>query len=47
MHNISLIIEAQENPQKNTGNIKYDALFLLNNEIQSKIDGQIEKKGGC
>ena len=38
-HNISLMIESEEIPQKNTtGNFKYDALFLLNNEIQSKND---------
>ena len=42
-HNISLMIEEEETPQKNTGNLKDYALFLLNYEIQSKNDKQIEK----
>ena len=42
-HDISLMIEAEETPQKSTGNLKYNALFLLNYEIQSKNDEQIEK----
>ena len=38
------MIEAEETPQNNTaGNLKDDALFLLNDEIQSKNDEQIEK----
>ena len=41
-HNISSMIEAQETPNKNTiGNLKDDALFLFNDEIQSKNDEQI------
>ena len=33
-HNVLLMIEAEETLQKDTtGNLKYDALFLLNDEI--------------
>ena len=43
-HYISLMIEAEETPQKHTiENLKYDALFLLNDKIQSKNDEQNEK----
>ena len=37
------MIEAEENLQKQSGDLKNDALFLLNDEIQSKNDEQIEK----
>ena len=43
-HDISLMIEAEETPQnKSAGNLKDDALFLLNDDIQSKNDEHIEK----
>ena len=42
---IPLIIEVQEPPPQNTtGSLKYDALFLLNDEIQSKNDEKNEKR---
>ena len=37
------MIETEENPQKKTGNLKDDAFLLLNYEIQSNNDEQIEK----
>ena len=43
-NDISLMMEAEETTQnKSTGNLKYDTLFLLNYEIQSKNDELIEK----
>ena len=43
-HDILIIIESEETPPKNpTGFLKDDASFLLNDEIKSKNDEQIEK----
>ena len=40
-----LMIEAEEPPQINpTGNLKDDAVFLLNDKKKSKSDQRIEKK---
>ena len=38
-----LIIESEETPQNKSGNLKEDAVFLLNDEEQSYNDQQIEK----
>ena len=44
-HNISVMIEAEEpSPKITIENLKYDALFLLNDELQSKNYEQNEKK---
>ena len=40
------MIESEETPQKTTGSLKDDALFLLNDEIQSKNDEQTKKSYG-
>ena len=46
-HNVLLIIEAQETPQiSNIRNLKDDALFLFNDDIQSKTDEKNGKKAG-